>query len=315
VYTPKIRDTPLGELGIDAHVKTWDAITELAERTHGVVAAKQILASGGSWDWIRWAVRDGRLHRLRHGVYAIRGAASTYQDLMAACLAAGPSAGASHLAAAEVWGAEQIKRGLLELTTFDRRRTALPGVATHQSRLPSTEVLTTRFNIPIVIPALTVVQVADRAHPRLVKSVANDLVKRNWTSFQKILEWSIRVGGGGQGQEALRQMCRRAVDLGGHSDSPAARTLGERLKAAGVAPFEMDYPVETRYGVFLLDFAWPHPKLGLEYNGARDHDNPVAKRDDARRRAGLVEAGWRVYDANAAVTYTEVLEWVMAALG
>jgi very-short-patch-repair endonuclease len=159
-----------------------------------------------------------------------------------------------------------------------------------------------------------VVQVADISHPALVKSVANDMVKMNWTSFDMILGWSNRAGAPTRGQLALRDLCHRAIDLGGHMDSPAARDLGYALIAAGAGGFETNYQVKTAAGLVLIDYAWPYPKVGLEYNGDRDHGSRLAKRDDARRRALLTNLGWRIFDANSAVAHAEVVRWVLEAL-
>jgi len=290
----------------------WDAIRMLTARQHNLVTRSQILALGGTVGGIRWALRDQRLAQLRHGVYAVAGATSEYQPIMGACLAAGPASAASHLAAAAIWGADQVKAGKLEITTFDNGFHRLPGVITHRSRLDAATAITRRLNIPIVVPPLTVVQVAETCHPHLAKNVANSLVKQNWTNFNSILEWIDAVDDGRT--PALRDMCLRAAGLGGHFDSPAARTLGEGLLAAGVPPFEMDYPVDTPDGLVLLDYAWPSPMLGLEYNGAADHDPLLAKARDARRRAHLTAMGWRMLDANSAVTHAEVVQWVFAAL-
>lgn len=287
------------------------------ERQHGLVTHTQMLASGETIESIRWAVRDSRIMHYRdrdhdrRGVYSLVGVWSEYQPIMAACLAAGPTAAASHLGGAALWGVEQVKAGRVEITTFDNRVHRLPGVIVHRSRLDPKAAMTTRFNIPTVVPALVVVQLATTCSPYLVKKVANDLVKRNWTSFRSIREWSDIVGGGRQTE--LRELCDRAIDLGGHRDSPAARTLGERLKAAGAAPFEMDYRVETPEGDLLIDFAWPGPKVGLEYNGATDHAS-WARADDARRRSRLAAVGWRMLDANSGITYDEIVGLVLNAL-
>jgi hypothetical protein len=250
--------------------------------------------------------------RYRRGVWAVAGAASEYQPIMGACLAAGPASAASHLAAAAIWGADQVKAGRLEITTFDNGFHRLPGVITHRSRLDAATAITQRFDIPIVVPPLAAVQVAATCHPYLAKNVANSLVKRNWTNFKSILEWIDAVDDGRT--PALRAMCLRAMGVGGHSDSPPARTLGERLLDAGAPPFEVDYQVHTPEGVLLIDIAWPGPQVGLEYNGAADHDSLLAKAQDARRRARLAALGWRMLDANSAVSYDEVVQWVFAAL-
>lgn len=222
-----------------------DAIQAFTTQQHNLVTRSQVLSAGASVEWLRWAVRDQRLLRYRQGVYVVAG--------MAACLAARPSSAASHLAAAAIWGADQVKAGKVGITTFDNRFHRLPGVISHRSRLDGAAAITRRFNIPVVVAPLTVVQVAETCHPHLAKNVANSLVKRNWTNFKSILRWIDAVDDGRT--PALREMCLRAIGVGGHTDSPAARQLGEKLIAAGVPPFEMDYPVETPEGLVLLDYA------------------------------------------------------------
>ena len=290
----------------------WNILSALAARQFGLLTTAQIFAAGATEDWLRWAVREGRLIRVRQGVYALAGTSSEYQALMAACLAGGPAAAASHLAAAAVWGAEQVKPGRLEITTFDGHYHRLPDVDTHRSTLDAEKAITGYRDLPIVVPALAVVQLAERCHPYLVKSVANDLVKRNWTDFRTILEWVDIVGD--RRRQALRAMCLRAIEVGGHDNSPAARTLGEVLIRAGVEPFEVDYQVETPEGILLIDYAWPEPLVGLEYNGARDHDTPLARIDDAARRCRLAALGWRMLDANRGLSHDEIAQWVLAAL-
>ncbi len=202
--------------------------------------------------------------------------------------------------------------GRLEITTFDNRDHRLPDVITHRSRLESTTAITAHLNVPIVVPPLTVVQVAQTCDPHLVKSIANDLVKRHWTDFPSILAWIDIVGDGRR--QALRELCLRAIDVGGHDDSPAARRLARRLRQAGVAPYELDYQVDTPDGVLRIDIAWPRVRVGLEYNGARDHDTPLARDDDARRRCRLAALGWRMLDITRGTTDEQIVQWVFAAL-
>ncbi len=130
----------------------WDVVTAQANRKYGLLTRRQILAAGGSDAWIRWAVREGRLLRIRQGVYAMAGSASQHQELMAACLAGGASAAASHLAAAALWGAQKVKGGRVEITTFDGNRHNLPGVVTHCSTLDARRAITRHLDLPIVVP-------------------------------------------------------------------------------------------------------------------------------------------------------------------
>src|ERR1700690_3718193 len=139
----------------------WDFIRALTALQCGLVSRSQILNAGATQSWIRWAVAAGYLKRVRRGVYAISGFDSERQALMAACLAGGPGVAASHLADAGLWGAEQVMGGRVEVTAFGNGHHLLPDVITHRSRLDPATATTTFRNIPIVVPPLAVVQVAE----------------------------------------------------------------------------------------------------------------------------------------------------------
>jgi hypothetical protein len=189
----------------------------------------------------------------------------------------------------------------------------LAGVITHRSRLDRTTAVFRHLDLPIVVPALAVVQVADTCHPVLVKSVANDLVKRHWTTFPAILEWIERVGDGRR--QDLRDLCLRAIDVGGHFDSPPARALCAELTQAGAPPFQTDYQVKAAWGILLVDIAWPPLKVGIEYNGARDHaHNPLARRDDPRRHNRLTALGWSILHVDKGMSMSEIVDWALDTL-
>src|SRR3954469_1011081 len=91
----------------------WHEVSAKAATQHGVWATWQerlppeLVA--------RW-VRAGFLHRLHHGVYAVgHTALSPYGRLMAAVLAGGPGAVASHRSAAGLYGVLKYS-GLPEIT-------------------------------------------------------------------------------------------------------------------------------------------------------------------------------------------------------
>jgi hypothetical protein len=291
----------------------WDAVLRVLAAQHGLITRGQLLGLGATDGWIRWAVTDGRLKRYRTGVYGVVGSpASPFHALMAATLAAGTAAAASHMSAAWLWGAEHVAQGPPELTTFACRANRLPGVLTHRSSLDPDGAIKRRHGIPTVVPALTIVQLASTRTPLFVERVANDLVRSHFTNFREILMWIDTVGGGRH--KELRGLCVRALEVGGHDDSPAARRLGEAMIAANVPKFETDYRVATPEGDLLLDFAWPAPKVGLEYNGFRDHATRVGFDNDARRLCRLTALGWRILQCTSGITHREVVHWVLAAL-
>jgi len=196
-----------------------DAIARLTSAQHGLVTTQQILATGATRAWIRWAVEDGRLTPVRRGVYAAVGApASPYASLAAAGLAAGPGVAASHLPAGWLWGAADVARALPELTAFDGRQVRLRGVRVHRSALESERWVTDRHNIPTVVAPLMIVQLAEAASCELAIAVARDLRKRNLVGYRLVLECldatRIKV------KPALARYCDRALRVDGHDDSP-----------------------------------------------------------------------------------------------
>src|SRR5829696_4093678 len=82
-----------------------EATAELADRQHGVVGRRQLVALGlGRGALAEW-VRKKRLHRVHHGVYAVGyRRVSRLGWWSAAVLASGPGAVLSHRCAAALWG-------------------------------------------------------------------------------------------------------------------------------------------------------------------------------------------------------------------
>jgi very-short-patch-repair endonuclease len=292
----------------------WIRIHELTTRQHHLVTTGQLYTLGATEEAIGWAVTDARLHRVRQGVYALAGSKPTaYQALMAAVLAAGSTSAASHLAAAWLWGSEHVAEGPPEVTSFDGRARDLQGVRTHRSKLDAAAAISSRFGIPVCVAGLTVVQLASATTATFAERVADDLVKRNCTNFGEILAWTKRVRR--RNSKALREYCERALQVGGHDNSPAARKLGESLIAAHLCPFFADYHLDTPDGELVIDYAWPPARVGLEYNGYRDHGSTRSAFDrDARRLCRLSALGWRVLPVTSAMTHQEVIAWVAQAL-
>src|SRR4051812_45924454 len=79
-------------------------LAELANRQHGVVARWQLLEMGFGRKAIDHWVMAGRLHVLHRGVYAVGHTVLGWRgQVMAAVLACGPEALASHREAGMIW--------------------------------------------------------------------------------------------------------------------------------------------------------------------------------------------------------------------
>ncbi|MET0420348.1 MAG: type IV toxin-antitoxin system AbiEi family antitoxin domain-containing protein [Acidimicrobiia bacterium] len=105
-----------------------DLIAQIASRQHGLVTRSQLAELGITTRRIDRALARGTIIRRRRGVYAIAGAPNTWeQEVLAACLACGTSARASHRSAAVLWRLDGFARDTIEVTVAPERRPAQTG--------------------------------------------------------------------------------------------------------------------------------------------------------------------------------------------
>ncbi|MCA1843619.1 MAG: type IV toxin-antitoxin system AbiEi family antitoxin domain-containing protein, partial [Actinobacteria bacterium] len=108
---------------------------ELFAAQHGVIGRRQALAAGLTPRIVEWHVRNGTWTAVHRGVYRLSGTATTWrQRVMAACLAAGPGAVASHRAAGALWGLDGVVEGRPEITVATSGGREPAGVVVHHTR-------------------------------------------------------------------------------------------------------------------------------------------------------------------------------------
>lgn len=89
--------------------------------------------------------------------------------------------------------------------------------------------------------------------------------------------------------------------------------MAECIEAAGLpAPRRQFHPIDGRG--FMLDFAWPEHKLGLECDGNVHRIKGRFKADQERRNL-LTLAGWRVLTVNREhIVSGQAVEWLRLLL-
>ena len=87
------------------------SLAELARRQHGVVSARQLAQFGFAKATIAEAVRQGRLHRIYRGVYAVGHEALSWEGRLVAAILANEPAVASHRTAAWIQGLLRTRPG------------------------------------------------------------------------------------------------------------------------------------------------------------------------------------------------------------
>jgi very-short-patch-repair endonuclease len=132
------------------------AVTRLAARQYSLAQRQQALDLGMTPRQLHDRLESGWLVPVHRAVYRLAGSApSQEQAYLAACLAAGPGAVASHRSAAALWGLRGIEDAPAEITVPGDRHCRLTDVVVHRTdRLDENDV-SRRRRIPVTTPART----------------------------------------------------------------------------------------------------------------------------------------------------------------
>ena len=156
------------------HSLAW----ELAERQHGVVARRQLLALGFTPEAIEHRIAKGRLHPLYRGVYAVgRPELTQHGRWMAAILAKGPAAVLSHRSAASLYGIALQKGNAIHVAVpAHARRSSSRGITVHRRNELSA---TTRQGIPVTRIEDTLIDLATQTTRDELEQAINEADKRD----------------------------------------------------------------------------------------------------------------------------------------
>jgi predicted transcriptional regulator of viral defense system len=260
----------------------------LAQRQHGVVTRRQLLALGFTRDAVDHRLETGRLRLLTRGVYSVglpRG--TTHQRWMAAVLACGEDAALSHGSAAALWGVAAERTGRVDVSVRRESKHLRPGMQVRRRpSLPAGEV-TAHEGIPVTTPARTLVDLATQLEDTALERAINEADKRDLIDPEALREHLSNFAGE-PGVRALRTLLDRHTFLLSDSDleiffRPIARSAGlpQPLSKQIVSGVE-------------VDFNWPGLGLVVETDGLRYHRTPAAQTRDRVRDQAHVAAGLTV---------------------
>lgn len=276
------------------------ATARWACRQHGLITLDQALDAGLSSSAVSRRVATGAWRRLAAGVFAVVSSPATWrQRLLAACLAAGPFAVASHRSAAALFGLSGISRGTVEIAVPRGRSHRSELAIVHQAReLPPGDV--TRIDgIPVTRPARTLVDLAGVVSPRALEEAVDDALCRRLVTLPRLDGRADALAGKGRsGAANLRAILATWHDGGLLPQETAEARLFRRLVHSGLPPPERQHEVWAD-GRLLgrLDLAWPDVRVGFELDGFRWHGAPRSHRRDIARHNGLKARGWTVFQA------------------
>jgi very-short-patch-repair endonuclease len=240
---------------------------------------------------------------VRHAAYPTSG----NQRVLAAVLAAGDGAVASHMSAAALWRLDGLAGPDAEVEVTVRRPRhprAVPGIVHRTLDLGPADV-EPRQLIPRTTAARTLLDLAGRLDPRQLEAALDDAERRGLV-WRPHLRWR---------SEELRRRGRQGVPaLTRLLDRTEGRPLGDSwLEQAAIRHIVMAglpvprVQVERRKvggGIARVDLFWDDTKLVVELAGHASHSTRRQRQADAERSARLGLGGWQVVE----FTYEDVVE-------
>jgi hypothetical protein len=265
-----------------------ERLAVLAERQHGVVAHRQLVALGFGRGWIRRQLETFRLHRVFSGVYAVGHAPLPGRGRwMAAVLACGEGAVLSHRSAAALWELLAVPSGPVDVLVERCGPRRKKGIAVHETLyLPERDRAVVDWIHVTSVPR-TLLDLAEVAPARL---------RRAWDEAERRELLDLR---------AVRELCDR---------STGRRGLGPllALAAEGSEAPHTKRELEARFFDFCrterlpppicnalvadyeVDAFWPQYGLIVELDSWTFHRGRRAFERDRERSAALQAAEYRV---------------------
>ena len=267
-------------------------ISEIAAVQWAMISLVQLIALGLSASAVRSRVAAGRLHRQYRGVYSAGHEVIPWQGhVMAAVLACGEGALASHHDAARLHGLLSRDRG--RHVTVAGRRVRVPRIEVHQARALEPWQRTQEQRVPCTAWPRTIVDVAGVDGRRAAERMIDRAEQLRFFDLSEIRR-EIDQRPGRRGARIVRAL------LGQPSLGLTRNDLEERFfaicEAAGLPRPHVNMPIvlDDAGPHIEADFAWPELKLIVETDGWETHGTRRAFGSDRRRDRRLDLAGWCV---------------------
>lgn len=266
-------------------------VARRAAEAWGVLSLEELRACGLTREAVRVRTRNGRLHLVHRGVYAVGHANLAVEGrFLAAVKACGRRAMLSHLAAAALWGFLAWDDRRIDVTVVGTATRLQPTLRVHRTRLCDPRDVARHTGVPVTAPARTLLDlssVLDAAHLRRLVRRAQSLHRVNLRQLTELL-----------GRSERRKGTRNLAQIIATGPAPTRSELEDPvldliLRGALSHP-EVNEPLHLNGRRVVPDFRWPDQRLVVEADSRTWHDNPLAREDDADRQALLEAHGERV---------------------
>ena len=257
----------------------------------GVLSLVELLACGLSRNAVMNRVRNGRLHRVHRGVYAVGHASLTLEGrFLAAVKACGPRAVLSHLAAAALWGFLSWDDRYPEVTVVGASRNVLPGLRIHRTRRMERDDTTRHGGIPVTSPARTLLDLAATLDPDRLRSATRRAQSLYRVNVRQLADSLARH----RGRPGSAKLARIIATGPAPTRSELEDVVLDLILRGGLVHPDVNVPYYVDGRRIVPDYRWPAQRLVLEADSKTWHDNPLAREDDVERQAVLEAHGERV---------------------
>ena len=273
-------------------------ILRLAGRQHGLITASQLALLGLTKQAVLHRERAGMLFRVHRGVYAVAGTRDIFEfRVMAAVLASGSGALASHRCAAALFGLRRIRCDIPEVTVAGRAAPRLAGFRAHRRDVMTAADQSRIGVIPVTAPAWTLLDLAaDGTDRGRLGGALDDVLVRKLASLGAIERFLNRA----------RELHRRGapfllelVEERRRGKKPSETGLEDELLEI-FALYGLPEPVRQYVlplpggGTARFDAAYPELLLGFEADGDAFHKGLLDRMRDEARDEKCGQIGWTV---------------------
>lgn len=255
------------------------------------MAIGQLLRLGLSRRAVEYEIECGRLHPIHRGVYAVGHRVLTPDGWrMAAVLAGGEGAVASHSTAAELLGLRGTSGTALEVT-IPRRRHARRGIRWHYACLPDDEI-TVLGGVPATTLPRTILDVAATRPRRVAERMFHEAEVLRLTDPLSLPDLLERYPGRA-GTPAVRAILAERSFGAGVPMGVLEEGFDAFVERSGLPRPERNVYLTIKDRLYEIDRLWRRERLAVELDGRAAHDTARAYETDRVRDRRLSVAKWR----------------------
>ena len=288
-----------------------EEILRLAERQYGLVTRDQALHAGLTRRALQHRVHTARWHQPRRGVFAVSGTPpSAEQAVLAAVLAAGDTAAASHATAAALWRLPCARSDAIEITTILERQVRLSGVVAHRSGVIPDADRRTLHGIPITSGARTAIDLSGRLELDDLRRLVDEGLRVGAMSLAglQICLSNLERFASGRSPQKVHAVLERLIPGYEIGDSRLEGRIFDWIVEAGFSPPLRLHQVDVGSRTITVDMAYPDLKIAIEIDGFDFHRGRRVFDIDRTRGNALVAHGWRLFRFTSVSTRDDVVE-------